>query len=382
MFLTQTKTLAVDAFRELNAKKLFWISILISILVVSVFLFVGINERGVSIFGRTIEAFINTSIVPVDDFYMFIFANIAIPWWLGLGAIILALVSVCGAFPDFLAGGSVDLFLARPVSRVRLFFTKYILGLLFVGLQVLVFTTAAFVVIGVRSGTWEWKLFWAVPIVTLMFSYLYCFCVLIGVITRSALAALLLTCVFWLFLFGLNSTDSIMTFMYAGSAQRIENQQQLITRFERVRDLASTEQATTQAISNIQRRTDRLDEFKAEADRWRFWYRVQYSLRASLPKTDETLNLVGRWVVDRTLFDAAEDQVIENRNARWNRPNERIRTDRQGDAAFPDDDQPEMRERVRALRANRSLWWVIGTSLGFQLALLLLAAVIFARKDF
>jgi hypothetical protein len=47
-----------------------------------------------------------------------------------------------------------------------------------VWLQVLVFSTASFLVIGLRGGSWEPGLFLAVPIVTLMFSYLFSVCVL------------------------------------------------------------------------------------------------------------------------------------------------------------------------------------------------------------
>src|SRR4051812_37984179 len=99
-FAIQTAAIFVDAYRELNAKKLFWITLILSLLVVIAFAFVGINERGVSIFGKTMPGAWNTSIIPRDTFYKFLFTQLAIPIWLGVAAAILALISVGSVFPD------------------------------------------------------------------------------------------------------------------------------------------------------------------------------------------------------------------------------------------------------------------------------------------
>src|SRR5258705_12779130 len=85
-------------------------------------------------------------------------------------------------FPDFTAGGSVDLYLSRPISRLRLFLTKYATGLLFVALQVAVFASACFLVIGIRGGAWEPRIFLSIPLVVLVFSLLFCICVLLGLL--------------------------------------------------------------------------------------------------------------------------------------------------------------------------------------------------------
>ena len=383
MIFIQTWTLAVDAYREINSKKLFWITLALSLIVVGVFAFVGINETGITVFGRTFPAFINTTVIPPSAFYMFIFANLAIPFWLTWAATILALVSVCGMFPDFLAGGSIDLYLSRPLGRLRLFVTKYVMGLLFVAAQVLVFSIGAFLVIGLRGGQWEPRLFLAVPLITLMFSYLFCVCVLIGVLTRSALAALLLTCLFWLFLFAINSTDGILTYVHYASIQRVENQKALIDRQERIRTAASTTRATTQAVSNIEQLRERIPEFEQEADRWRFWYRVQLSARTALPKTSETVGLLSRWIVDTRAFQQAEDQRDDRRFMNlFGRPRDRILTSPDGNARWPDDDQPELREKIREAREARSFAWITGTSFAFQFVVLGIAAWIFCRRDF
>jgi len=383
MLLTQTTALALDAYRDINSKKLFWITLVLSCLVVLVFVFVGINERGVVIFGNELPGFWNTTIIPASTFYMFLFVSLAIPFWLTWIATTLALISVCGIFPDFLAGGSVDLYLSRPIGRLRLFITKYVLGLIFVAAQVLVFAIGAFVVIGLRGGQWEPKIFLAVPLVTLTFSYLFCVCVLAGVVTRSALASLLVTVVFWACLFALNSVDSILGFVHKATELRVENQQALIDQQGRIAAAASTTQATTRAASQIDSLEARLPEFERQADRWRFWYRTQYALRTILPKTNETTALLSRWVVDRRPIRQAEQKAEESRFLRiFGASPTAIRTDQDGNARWPDDDQPVMRERLDEMRQGRSTTWIVGTSVAFQAVVLSLAGFIFCRRDF
>src|SRR5205085_9269224 len=102
------------------------------------------------------------------------FSELGVGIWLTFAALILAIVSTASLFPDLITGGAIDLYLSKPISRLRLILTKYATGLLFVALQVLVFCAASFLVIGLRGGVWEPRLFLAVPIVLCFFSYLFC----------------------------------------------------------------------------------------------------------------------------------------------------------------------------------------------------------------
>ena len=47
--MTQTLALFIDAYRLLNARKIFWITLVLSLLVVSSFALVGIHDGGISI---------------------------------------------------------------------------------------------------------------------------------------------------------------------------------------------------------------------------------------------------------------------------------------------------------------------------------------------
>ena len=98
--LTQTLAIFHDAYRELNAKKMFWIVLGISGLVVIAFAGIGITTTGdVTIFGlRT----------PFDadgdpaEYYKAIFLGFGVTFWLSIIASVLALVSTAAIFPESL----------------------------------------------------------------------------------------------------------------------------------------------------------------------------------------------------------------------------------------------------------------------------------------
>jgi ABC-type transport system involved in multi-copper enzyme maturation permease subunit len=209
--MTALIAILVDTYRELASKRLFWLSMALSGLVVLSFALIGINEKGMSILGWTLEIpFINSTLMDASDFYKLAFYALGVRFWLAWLACLLALVASAGLFPELVSSGTVETLLARPIARWRLYVFKFTGGLLFTALQVMVFCTASFVVIGVRGGAWEPGLFLAVPMVALLYSYLFSVCALIGTVTRSGIAALLLTVLFWGFLFTLNTSEQMV----------------------------------------------------------------------------------------------------------------------------------------------------------------------------
>ena len=184
--MTQTLAVFYEAYRSLNAKKMFWIVLILSALVAGVFACVGITERGLKVLVWQFDTDpLTTEVITPAVFYKFLFTSYGVGLWLAWFATILALVSTAGIFPDLINGGSINLLISKPIGRLRLFVTQYAAGLLFVTLQVGLFTLACFLVIGVRGGAWEPGLFVAVPLVVCFFSYLFCVCVLLGLVTRS-----------------------------------------------------------------------------------------------------------------------------------------------------------------------------------------------------
>lgn len=388
--MTQTLALFLDAYRELNAKKLFWITLILSGLVVCVFAAFGINKVGITFLHWEIDTKgkLTSDVIPPAKFYMFVFTNVAIPWWFSIGAGILALVSTASIFPDFIAGGSIELTLSKPISRARLFLTKYATGLLFVGLQVAAFTTAAFLVIWIRGGTLELQIFLAVPIVLLTFSYLYCICVLLGLITRSTIASLLLTVLAYFGLWSLHTVEGIFLLQRLTTEVNVERAAGRVERAEATARRALDQlkekgealpsekgplpgkakddlEAVNPMLAGV--RAARV-EAKAKAENWRRLSGGVVLAKTLLPKTQETTGLLDRWLVSN------EDKALFNNPSRDESPSDEF-------AQFGRPD-PEVARRFEEAVRGRTTTWIIGTSLLFQGFILAISAWIFSRRDF
>jgi hypothetical protein len=381
--MTQTLAILHDAYRELNAKKLFWFVLLISGFVVVAFAGTGINERGLTLFGFEFQTFVNTTLIAKAMWYKYLFSQFGIGFWLTWCAMILALVSTAGIFPDFLAGGSIDLYLSRPISRLRLFLTKYVSGLLFVGLQVGVFTLACFMVIGVRGRAWEPKVFLAIPLVLLVFSYLFSICVLLGLVTRSAIASLLITVLIWLLIFGVDTAEKsalagkiageIETTAYANTFDYKDKQIAL------AKERLATGDARAKAdIERLLSEHHALEEKKRTSDsgrhNWIIAQRLLFNAKTFLPKTSETNGLIDRWMNITNEIGEERAERRQRRRASWI-PNF-------GDRTKVRLDDPEVSREVIDILAERPVSWVLGTSVAFEVVLLGVSAWIFCRRDF
>ncbi len=381
LVLIQSWAILVDAYRELNAKRLFWVTMVLSAVVVGVFGAVGFDDAGFSIFGKQFKhPFINTLFLPIAQLYKNLFIELGVNWWLGFFALILALVSTAPMIPDFLGNGAVDLYLARPLGRMRLFVTKYIAGLLFVSAQVLVFCFASFLVIGIRGGAWVPGIFLAVPVVVLMFSYLWSICALVGTITRSTIAALLLTMLAWFAIFGVHAAESVLLRFSTGATVEAEFLDKDIARLsgeiERINAKYPSTQPSVLDEARLKKFDANLETAKAQraqaSDPFASWHTALYLAKWPLPKTTETTELLGRWL-DR-----------------------QFRAPREGDRDVPSDpdEQPsrnffqnprvrrETAIRVDRILRDRSATWVIGTSLLFEAAMVGLAGWAFCRRDY
>jgi ABC-type transport system involved in multi-copper enzyme maturation permease subunit len=381
--MTQTLAIFHDAYRELNAKKLFWFVLIISGIVVIAFAGTGINARGITLFGIEFQMDVNTSILSKAMWYKTLFSQLGIGFWLTWCAMTLALVSTASIFPDFIAGGSIDLYLSRPISRIRLFLTKYVSGLLFVGLQVGVFALACFLVIGVRGGAWEPKVFLSIPLVLLVFSYLFCICVLFGLITRSAITSLLLTMLVWLLIFGVDLAEkSALSAKIAGEIETTAYSNMFDYKDKQIalaKERLATGDATAKGdIDRLQAERKALEEKKRTTDpgrrNWAVAERLLVGAKTFFPKTSETNSLIDRWmkITDEIGEERAERR--QERRARW-MPNFGDRTK----VALND---PEVARETGAVLRERPVSWVMGTSVAFELVVLGISAWIFCRRDF
>ncbi len=372
--LGQTGAIFLDAYRELHSRRLFWVTLVLSALVVLIFALVGIDENGLSIAGWHFDAaMFNTNMISEETFYKSMFIDLGIGMWLAWIATILALVSTAGMVPDLISSGTIDLVLSKPIGRLRLFFTKYAAALLFVMLQVSVFSLVSLIVLGLRAGVWAPGILLAIPIVVVFFSYLYCVCALLGLLTRSTIAALLLTLLFWFGIFMLHTGESVVLMFKLVSAERVEQLERDIDRRETRLEELHAEGIDDEAKEPIRSQEVLLDSDREEVESTRrtanglgVAHRILFGLKTVLPKTNETVGLLQRWLLDLAELGPA---LEEDPNAAGNQ-----------DGPFGPTPQVQ-RDLIEAFQ-NRSVWWVMGTSLAFEAVVLAFCGWVFWRRDF
>ena len=364
----QTWALFLDAYRELNARKLFWITLVLSGVVVAAFAAVGLNESGLTILWWQLELPLNTTVISEEVFYKSLFVNLGIGFWLAWLATILALVSTASVFPEMITSGSIDLLLSKPLGRWRLFLTKYATGLLFVTLQVAVFCTTSFLVIGWRGNAWEPAIFLGIPIVVVFYSYLFSICVLLGLITRSTIASLLLTLLIWVLVFAVHGTESGLLMARINADMNVESLERDLHRIDEFRETAEAEDRPLPAW--IRGLDQELEAARTSRDRWRLAHRIAYGVKTAMPKTSETIALLERWMISLAeLPDREGEEEPPATGALLSPPSQRV---------DPQELNMRLAERIRA----RSVWWVLGTSLAFEAVVLALACWIFTRRDY
>ena len=142
------------------------------------------------------------------------------------------------------------------------------------------------------------------------------------------------------------------------------------------RQLESAERALAEALdrgedaaarrTRVEDRAARLADVQARAGTLNAWHGYLFTAKTVLPKTSETIELL-----DRTLTVSAD---LENIDA----PADSQAFGRNDPPVNEREVQKRVAERIRA----RSPLWVVGTSLLFEAAVVLLTAWVFARRDF
>jgi hypothetical protein len=305
VIITQSTAMLADAYRELNARKLFWITMGLNLLVVGVFASLGMNEKGPTFWHWEFEnPILNTDTVSAGLFYRFQFVTWGTPIWLSWAATILALVSTAGIVPDLVAGGSIETLVSKPISRVRLFSPSTSSASSSPPSRSPSSASAASWSCGSAADVVEWGLFMAIPIVVLFFSYLFAVCALLGMITRSTVAALLITMVLWLLIFAINATDQTLIGLREDARlkaedarERLVNQntladrrlEQIETSGETIEDnegnpITEPDDRRQAAFPMITRTRTQLEEAEESVELWEVWTGRPTSSRRSCPR--------------------------------------------------------------------------------------------------
>lgn len=125
-------------------------------------------------------------------------------WVAGTVGLLCTLLWTAGFIPDFLQPRSAAVLFAKPVPRWLLLVGKYLGVLVFVAFQASVFFLGTWLALSLKTGIWLYPYLLAIPLLLVHFAVIYSFAVLLGVWTRSTVASIFGSILFWLVCFGMN----------------------------------------------------------------------------------------------------------------------------------------------------------------------------------
>jgi ABC-type transport system involved in multi-copper enzyme maturation permease subunit len=144
----------------------------------------------------------------------------------GFGGWILLLVAVVvTAFflPNMLRKGAIDLLIVKPITRVTILVYKYVGGLLFVLLLTTFTVGGVWLILGIRSGVWAPGVLASIPALTFYFAILYAVSALCAVLTRSAIACIIVTIGFWFLLWVIGTAHSTVEVLHKSEEVNVPN---------------------------------------------------------------------------------------------------------------------------------------------------------------
>ncbi|MCZ6596204.1 MAG: ABC transporter permease [Planctomycetota bacterium] len=120
-----------------------------------------------------------------------------VDWIAGNLGIVIAICATAFFVPRMVEKGAADVLFHKPISRLVLFLSRYVAGLLFVGSLTVVMVVGMFLGFLLVSGRAETGLLWAALTLTYLFALVYAVTMTIGIVTRSTVASILLSLMFF-----------------------------------------------------------------------------------------------------------------------------------------------------------------------------------------
>jgi ABC-2 type transport system permease protein len=113
----------------------------------------------------------------------------------------LAIFATAHLVPRMQEKGTVDLYLARPVGRVRLLLSRYVAGLILAGSNVIYLMGSIWMIVAWKTHVYNSRFLMAGAIIFLVIAVLLAFAFLVGVFTSSTAVSIMAT--YGIFFFGL-----------------------------------------------------------------------------------------------------------------------------------------------------------------------------------
>lgn len=112
----------------------------------------------------------------------------------------LAIFATAHLVPRMQEKGTIDLYLSRPVSRVKLILSRYVAGLILAGSNVLYLIGSIWMIVAWKTHVFHPRFFLAGAVILFLIATLLAFAFLIGVVTSSTAVSIMAT--YGVFFFG------------------------------------------------------------------------------------------------------------------------------------------------------------------------------------
>lgn len=201
------RALLEDAFYQVLDNKIFRLLLMLVLLVVAPTFLIGFREDHVQILygwreigydqmlsfvGMGGRGVFDPQATAIQGFQSFFVESLS-----GNLGMVFCVAATAFFIPRMLEKGSADILFSKPVSRLALMFSRYVAGLLFVGILSLALVFGIYLGLLIVSGYNDPGFLWGAVTLIYLFAILHAFSICVGVFTRSTVAAILIS----LFLF-------------------------------------------------------------------------------------------------------------------------------------------------------------------------------------
>lgn len=203
------RALLEDAFRQVMDNKVFRLLLLLCILLIAPWYLIGIREDGIHLLygwktipyadvlglaGRTAQEGSDLHIEFIQNLQRVFVEGIA-----GSLGILFCIAATAFFVPRMLEKGAADTLFTKPIHRFSLLAARYVAGLLFVGILSLILVVGIHVGLLVFSGYSDPGFLWSALTLVYIYALVQTVSVVVGVFTRSSVASILCTIVFFTF---------------------------------------------------------------------------------------------------------------------------------------------------------------------------------------
>ncbi len=173
-------TIILNTFREAIAKKIFIGYYIIYTIIILVFLFaVNLDTvEGVISLTDVQQSVVSLQAIMTSVSYLLV--------------LIFCIISSASFIPSMVDKGTIDLLLSKPLSRFNILLSKYLGAVIFVGISLIYFIGAIWLILSLKSGFWNFNFLFTILSLTFAFAVMYSIVVLVGLTTQSSIIAILI----------------------------------------------------------------------------------------------------------------------------------------------------------------------------------------------